>query len=705
MLKKEKPYDFKKELLKVHKEQVRDDSLAPSEDELALIGPIVILLPQDADKVVVHAARDFEDYLFTSMKLSAIVTKEPIAWGMTIQVAYNREIGSASGYMGYSIRVNDDGILLEGYDSRGIAQGFYYLEDLMNLRKAPYLKKETIRRKALFSPRLAQSPLGMFAFTDEALALMAHRGYDAIELWIKDLDETLRKEYIDLPLLCERAEKFGIDVYIELYALHSKHPDDEGAQEFYDNLYGKIFAACPKVKGFVIEGECSEFNSHDPHVGKAPRLANFVDNIPTGKMTPGWWPCSDYPQLIEMLQKAVYKHNPNADIIFCTYNWGWAPEKERIELLKNLPKGLSILITWDMFEQFNFHGSIEEIADYSLQFEGPGKYFLSEAKAAKEFGHRIYANAQVSGRTWDFGVIPYEPMPYQWLKRYSNMVQAHKEGMLHGVQECIHYGFQPSFIGDLEKAAFFTQVKPLEETIKDLLVRDFGAENLPSVDRAMHLWSDAITHYMPTNEDQYGAFRLGPSYPLWVSDPRLSSLTPLPEDGRMPDWGKVMFGNQIYFPAYTPDIAGRNSLPGVRIFPEIKEINTMAELLLEGIQVLEQIPNSNDNLLRLINLGWFMYRTCLTAINRKKLYIVMQQVSIAGSQEKAEELLSEAEAILRAERENVCQTIPLVQVDSRLGWEPSMEYTTDERGLNWKLRQLDYDLNITLPMYRKSNSL
>ena len=112
MLKKEKPYDFKKELLKVHKEQVRDDSLAPSEDELALIGPIVILLPQDADKVVVHAARDFEDYLFTSMKLSAIVTKEPIAWGMAIQVAYNREIGSASGYMGYSITVNDDGILL-----------------------------------------------------------------------------------------------------------------------------------------------------------------------------------------------------------------------------------------------------------------------------------------------------------------------------------------------------------------------------------------------------------------------------------------------------------------------------------------------------------------------------------------------------------------------------------------------------------------
>ena len=173
----------------------------------------------------------------------------------------------------------------------------------------------------------------------------------------------------------------------------------------------------------------------------------------------------------------------------------------------------------------------------------------------------------------------------------------------------------------------------------------------------------------------------------------------------MPDWGKVMFGNQIYFPAYSPDIAGRNSLPGVRIFPEITEINTMAELLLQGIRLLEQISDPNDNLLKLINLGWFMYRTCLTAINRKKLYIVMQQVSIAGSKEKAEQLLKEAEEILLSERENVCQTIPLVQVDSRLGWEPSMEYTTDERGLNWKLRQLDYDLDNTLPMYRKSNSL
>ena len=34
-----------------------------------------------------------------------------------------------------------------------------------------------------------------------------------------------------------------------------------------------------------------------------------------------------------------------------------------------------------------------------------------------------------------------------------------------------------------------------------------------------------------------------------------------------------------------------------------------------------------------------------------------------------------------------------------------MEYQGDEKCLNWKLRQLDYELNFTLPKFRKSNSL
>ena len=177
------------------------------------------------------------------------------------------------------------------------------------------------------------------------------------------------------------------------------------------------------------------------------------------------------------------------------------------------------------------------------------------------------------------------------------------------------------------------------------------------------------------------------------------------EEGKRPDKYKSMFGNGIYFSRYVPDVAGRNSLTGVRIFEELKETETMRDLMLEGIKILEACENKNENLERLILLAKFIYRTIQTVINVKRHYILKQKLSIAGTPENAGAILNEIEALLLEEKLNVEATIPLVQQDSRLGWEPSMEYTTDEDALRWKLRQLDYELNIILPKFRKGNDL
>ena len=40
------------------------------------------------------------------------------------------------------------------------------------------------------------------------------------------------------------------------------------------------------------------------------------------------------------------------------------------------------------------------------------------------------------------------------------------------------------------------------------------------------------------------------------------------------------------------------------------------------------------------------------------------------------------------DKANVLDTIPLVEKDSRLGWEPRMDYVCDAEHLQWKLRQL-----------------
>ena len=703
MLKRENNYDFKKELLCVHKRNVRNVDATAEENEFVFADGVRVVLSETDNAVMMTAAKDFAEYLFLSMGVSAMSATAPDPNGQNVTLSIGKDLGEADGYMGYRITTAKNGVTIEGHDDRGVAQALYYLEDVMNVRKAPFITLGKVERKALFSPRITQSPFGMYEYPDEAFAWIAHNGFDAIDVWLQDAYTDNRGGYIDLRLIAERAEKYGIDVYVELYVPHSKHPDEEGAQEFYDALYGELFDVCPKIKGVTLTGESNQFASRDPAVGKTPYTANFKDNIPTGKTSPGWWPCRDYPAWAEMVAAAIHKKRADAEVIFCTYNWGFAPENERVRLIEELPQSVSLMATWDMFHQYKVGNSVQNVWDYSLAFVGPGEYFRSEAIAAKKRGIKLLANSQTSGKTWDFGVIPYEPMPQRWIERYKRIRQAHEEWGLAGLLENIHYGFHPSIICSLEKQAFFTPVEPLETTLKKLLQKEYG-DNAKAAEQGMALFSEAISHYVPNNEDMYGGFRIGPSYPLWSGAMEGLPAT-IPEQGKMPSKPHAMFGNFIYFGTYTPDSDGKNSLPGVRIFDEIASVEQMERLFNEGIEVLEKAKEPNTAFLKLIGLAKFMRNTCRTVLNVKKHYILKQRLSIAENQARAAELIDEMERLLLQEKENVLDTLPLVQADSRLGWEPSMEYTTDEKGLQWKLRQLDYELHTKLPMYRKANDL
>lgn len=701
----ENRYEFKKLLLEVHKKNIRDYSIKNDGSQFEFTDNTAIILPQLEDAVILNAVRDFEDYLFTSMNVSVLVVKGKTDRANVVKIMLNQDLGGASGYMGYRITVEKSQVLIEGYDNRGVAQALYFLEDLMNISKAPYLRVQTISRKAVFERRISQSPFGMFEWPDQAFSHLAHNGMDTIALWLKDFDKNQHGGYIDIQLLAERASKYGIDVFVTLYTLHNAHPTDANAVSFYDNIYGKLFTTCPNIKGIFLLGEATEFCSHDPKAGLAPRQKNYIDNIPTGKCTPGWWPCYDYAEWVELIKNVARKYNPNIEVFLSTYNWGYAPEQDRIALIDRLPTDVGINVTWDMFEQIKMKNSVQDVVDYSLNTVGPGKYFISEAQAAKRRGIKLMANAQSSGRTWDFGAVPYEPMPYQWLKRYKGMVEASKKWNLKMVYENIHYAFQPSIISELEKYVFFTEydggLTP-EQWLNALTERDFGKQNAGAVNKAFELFSQGITHYPATNEDQYGAYRTGPSYPFWLIDPRIG-LNPIPEEGRPPI--TKFDAKRWYFGWYTIDVAGRNSLPGVRIYDEIELLKETREFFSQGLSAIKDCTTENVNLIKLKALAKFMANSCTTAINYKELYLRMQKLSCVGDKKKAEKLLNEVEEILIAERKNAQDTIPAVLADSRLGWEPSQDYVCDRQALEWKMRQIDYELKFTLAKFRKSNSL
>ena len=137
MLKTERNYDFKAQLLQVHKPNLRTAGLLPRADEFAFEDGGKIYAEDTQNRVIMTALRDFEEYLFTSMGVSACIVRNP--QNATVRITLGRDLGEASGYMGYRLTVAKDCVQIEGYDDRGVAQALYYIEDLCSMRKAPFL--------------------------------------------------------------------------------------------------------------------------------------------------------------------------------------------------------------------------------------------------------------------------------------------------------------------------------------------------------------------------------------------------------------------------------------------------------------------------------------------------------------------------------------------------------------------------------------
>ena len=61
--------------------------------------------------------------------------------------------------------------------------------------------------------------------------------------------------------------------------------------------------------------------------------------------------------------------------------------------------------------------------------------------------------------------------------------------------------------------------------------------------------------------------------------------------------------------------------------------------------------------------------------------------------------------IAKIEIENAQKTIPLVDFDSRLGYEPSMEYMCDREHLEWKINVVTRIINEEIPDIRKTGKV
>lgn len=682
----ENRYDFRKRLREVHRKGVRDYDRKPRKDEIIIENGAVVSIPALADVVLLTAVKDFIDYLSVSQGVTARLTAD--APGVLEFELLTCDVLTPVKRMENSIEIGEN-IKISAYNERGLAQGLYRLEQMMNLRRAPFLKKGLYHSAPLFSPRMTHSAYGFDMFPDGYLSQLAHNGIDAVLVCVAGVDKSLI-DHMDFNLLCERAAGYGIDVYAYSHLKSRVHPDDEGAAKYYDELYGAIFRSCPRFAGVVLVGESVLFPSRDPRTNGQCEVKARSYDIPSDKPSPGWWPCEDYPRLVMRIRDSVRKYSPSADIVFWTYNWGYAPEEDRLGLINSLPTDISLLVTFEMFEKYKMRHIEGYCADYTLSFAGPGRYYLSEAEAAAARGIRLYAMSNTAGKTWDFGSVPYLPMPYQWIKRYEGLKKSHSEHNLSGLMESHTYGLFPSFISELANMVFSRPDCSIAELLSDVLATHFGESSLPLLKKALLLWSKAITYYTPSNEDQYGAFRIGPAYPFCFKKKFLPKESP-----------RAVYGAAIVIPDYDFPHIDFSPPVALRIGDEIARLEKMKDYIAKGLSLLREICSDNSELSSLINLGEYMYHTVQTGINAKKWHVLKTEIRGESNREKLLTLLGKAKLLLTDEIRNAEAALPLVKEDSSLGFESSMGYLGDAIHIEWKISQVQYVINVELRDYIK----
>ena len=97
-----------------------------------------------------------------------------------------------------------------------------------------------------------------------------------------------------------------------------------------------------------------------------------------------------------------------------------------------------------------------------------------------------------------------------------------------------------------------------------------------------------------------------------------------------------------------------------------------------------------------------MANTVTTGIHAKQWYLAKTKLALATDASQAITLLDELESISKAEIQNAQDTIPLVEFDSRLGWEAAMEYIAHRENLEWKIAYMQNIVDSQLKNERKS---
>ena len=234
-----------------------------------------ITIPAECSIIVKTGAEDLQSYLKREKGLDLEIKRigKVEEQEKVILVVKKGELGVAYPETrepeSYGLEVDENRIVICGFDDRGAIYGIYYLEDLMSFRDDVKVEKVKLIKKPLFRWRFATD--FTLKFPDENLSFLSHVGVNCLYIHIFPFMEQLvpsdilpedgvnivRKEE-DLEKvkdICRRAEKYGLDCYIYVRDTFPLTPKIAGPDKklfmrpFPGYLENEIFNKFPEIRG------------------------------------------------------------------------------------------------------------------------------------------------------------------------------------------------------------------------------------------------------------------------------------------------------------------------------------------------------------------------------------------------------------------------------------------------------------------------
>ena len=468
----------------------------------------------------------------------------------------------------FLVNVQPNKITLVGRDLAGVRQAFYYLQDQMEDRQAPYISLADVQRLTNVDPRYVYSYFSLYgdpliepnvdSLPDGFLERLARAGLNGV--WLQGVLRSLAPSQIfpefgagsetrlqNLKRLVDRAERYGVSVYLYLNEprampgeFFSRHPEIKGT---YDADSPHFFAMCtstPQVRQWLTES-LEHIFSKVPGLGgifcitASENLTNcfahgHAEHCPRCSQRDG---SEVVAEVIQTFRDGVRRSSDKAKVI--AWDWGWGadwgrngaiiydvnaqanaryPDSRRV--IQSLPHDVAVMSVSEWAEPTDRGGFPTTVGEYSISVVGPGPRAVQNWDLAKQRGLFTLAKVQWSN-TWEISAVPYIPVPNLIAEHCERLVKADIQGLLTSWT----VGGYPSPNCEVAKEYYFSNPPDSGQVLRNLAVRRYGREAAPNILDAWEAFSTAFVEYpmeggelvyhIPTQHGPSNLLRLHPT--------------------------------------------------------------------------------------------------------------------------------------------------------------------------------------------------